>query len=151
MKTIENIGFYIALYGIAIVLIWIGVFKFTPTEADGIKSLVENSPFMAWSYKVASVMNVSRIIGTLEIITGVMLILFPFSAWMGLVGGVLSTFTFAITLSFLATTPNIIVKVDGIWLPDAFILKDIMAFGFSIYVAAISAQKLGLFVRQKIY
>lgn len=40
MNKLEKTGFYIALYGMAIVLIWIGIFKFTPTEVKGIKSVV---------------------------------------------------------------------------------------------------------------
>lgn len=40
------IGYYISLYGVAIVLLWIGIFKFTPTEAAAIKPLVENHPLM---------------------------------------------------------------------------------------------------------
>lgn len=39
-------GYYISLYGVALVLLWIGIFKFTPTEAAAIKPLVENHPLM---------------------------------------------------------------------------------------------------------
>ena len=43
MKNLSKIGYLIAVYALAIVLLWIGIFKFTPTEAKGIKGLVEKS------------------------------------------------------------------------------------------------------------
>jgi reactive chlorine resistance protein C len=142
MNNFEKTGFYIALYGVAIILIWIGIFKFTPTEAKAIKPLVENSPLMRWMYNYMSELNVSKLIGILEIITGVLLASYPISAKMGLVGGIMSSLTFLTTLSFLFTTPGAIQKIDGIWLPDAFILKDIMALGISIYITALAARQL---------
>lgn len=145
MNRLERTGFYIALYGMAIVLIWIGIFKFTPTEAKGIKSLVENSPLMSWMYKTMSQLAVSKIIGTIEIITGILLMLQPVSAKAGLVGGILASITFSITLSFIFTTPGAFSEIDGIWIPDQFLLKDLMALGISIYTAAVSAKKLNLF------
>lgn len=142
MNKIEKTGFYIALYGMAIVLIWIGIFKFTPTEAKGIKSVVENSPLMGWMYAAMSQSAVSKMIGTIEIITGILLMLQPVSAKAGLVGGILASVTFIITLSFIFTTPGAFSKIDGIWIPDQFLLKDLMALGIGIYTAAISAKKL---------
>lgn len=149
MNKQEKTGFYIALYGMAIVLIWIGIFKFTPTEAKGITSVVENSPLMRWMYAVMSQAAVSKVIGTIEIVTGLLLLLQPVSAWAGLAGGVLAAITFAITLSFIFTTPGALSKIDGIWIPDQFLLKDVMALGISIYTAAISAKALNVFSKNK--
>lgn len=145
MNKLEKTGFYIALYGMAIVLIWIGIFKFTLTEAEAIKSVVENSPLMGWMYTIMSELTASKMIGTIEIITGILLILQPVSAKAGLVGGILAAITFLITLSFIFTTPGAFSKIDGIWIPDQFLLKDLMALGIAIYTAAISAKKLNLF------
>lgn len=137
-EKLAKTGFYIALYGVAIVLLWIGIFKFTPTEAKGIHGLVEHSPLMGWMYHFWSEQMVSNIIGTAEIITAILLILQPFSAKAGFVGGIFSAITFLVTLSFIFTTPGEISKTDGVWLPDPFILKDIMALGISIYTIAVS-------------
>lgn len=142
---LEKTGFYIALYGIALILIWIGLFKFTPTEATAIKGLVENSPLMSWMYNVMSVTTVSRVVGTTEIITGILLALLPFSARAGFVGGVLSAITFFTTLTFLFSTPGAIKQVDGLWVPDGFLLKDLIALGVSIYAIAVSAKEANLF------
>ncbi len=130
----KDIGFHISLVGVAVILIWIGLFKFTPTEAKAIEPLVSNSPFMKWMYNIVSIHGVSKIIGTIEVITGLLLLLNYFTPYGGLVGGFLASATFIMTLSFIFTTPNAIEKIDGFILPDAFILKDIMALGISLTI-----------------
>ncbi len=130
----KDIGFHISLMGLSLILIWIGLFKFTTTEAKAIQPLVSNSPFIKWMYKVASASGVSKIIGTIEVITGLLLLLNYLTPYGGLVGGFLASATFIMTLSFIFTTPNAIEKIDGFILPDAFILKDIMALGISITI-----------------
>jgi uncharacterized membrane protein YkgB len=142
--NLQKTGFYIALYGMALVLIWIGIFKFTPTEAKGIKLLVENSPLMSWMYGSMSDLTVSKLIGVIEITTGILLILQPVSAKIGFIGGIFSSITFFITLTFIFSTPNAFGKVDGVWIPDQFLLKDVMALGISIYTIAISVKQLQL-------
>ncbi len=142
MNNLEKTGFYTALYGLAIVLIWIGIFKFTPTEAKGIQSLVENSPLMRWIYSIWTPLTVSKLIGSIEIITAVLLMLQPVSPKAGLAGGILSALTFLATLSFIFTTPGAFSKIDGVWIPDQFLLKDLMALGISIYTVAFSAKQL---------
>jgi reactive chlorine resistance protein C len=127
-------GFYLALYGTVIVLAWIGIFKFTPTEAKAIKPLVENSPLMSWLYLIGNVQQVSNFIGIFEIITAALLATFPFNKKLSLVGGVLNTVIFLSTLSFMFTTPNSFNVIDGILLPDAFILKDLAFLGVGLMV-----------------
>ena len=51
----EKLGVFFIRYGLVLVLGWIGAMKFTAYEAEGIKTLVETSPFMSWMYKVLSV------------------------------------------------------------------------------------------------
>lgn len=134
MKNFSKTGYFIAVYGLAIVLIWIGIFKFTPTEASGIKGLVENSPLMAWMYRVFSLQTVSNIIGAFEVLTGLLLVASPRWPKAGMVGGAMAAATFLVTLSFLLTTPGVNATIDGVWIPDQFILKDIMALGISLMV-----------------
>jgi uncharacterized membrane protein YkgB len=43
----SSIGFAIAIIGTAITLLWIGIFKFTSTEAKDRQDVVKNSPFMS--------------------------------------------------------------------------------------------------------
>lgn len=134
MKTLPNFGFFVSLYGLALILFWIGIFKFTATESKAIEPLVKNSPFMGWLYSYLSIQGVSNLIGAIEIITALLLMFFPFAPRLSFIGGALGVFTFLLTLSFLFSSPNGFEKIDGIWLPDAFILKDLMALGISLQV-----------------
>jgi reactive chlorine resistance protein C len=134
MENLQKIGYAVSVLGVALVLIWIGIFKFTPTEAKAIRPMVENSPLISWLYLIFSELTVSKLIGVIEIIIGVGLVVSLRLPQVGLVAGGFSAITFLVTISFIFTTPNAIEKVDGVWLPDAFILKDVMALGISIMV-----------------
>lgn len=131
---LEKLGYQISVFGVAIVLLWIGVFKFTPTEAKAIEPLVSNSFLTSWLYRILSVQGVSNLIGAIEIITAICLLLHFVWKKVGVLGGILSTMTFLTTLSFLFTTPNVFNTVDGVPITEFFILKDIMALGISIMV-----------------
>lgn len=133
-NKIFKTGFYTALWGAIIILLWIGIFKFTPTEAKAIKPLVENSPLMSWLYLIGNVQQVSNFIGIFEIITALLLATYPFSKKLSLIGGILNTVIFLSTLSFMFTTPNSFHTIDGILIPDAFILKDLAFLGIGLMV-----------------
>lgn len=77
MKKInfQSLGYAVSVIGLALILLWIGIFKFTPTEAKAIEPLVANSFLMSWLYIITSVQGVSVLIGTVEIITAVCLLL----------------------------------------------------------------------------
>lgn len=126
---LARLGYYISLLGIVIIMLWIGFFKFTPTEAAGIKPLVENHFLLFWLYDVLSVQQVSNLFGVIEIITGLLLlfslkydILRPF-ATLCLIA------TFLITFSFLFTTPGMWQMIDGVPTTNFMILKDIPMLG----------------------
>jgi uncharacterized membrane protein YkgB len=126
------LGFNIAVVGTAIILIWIGLFKFTPTEAKDIQGVVKHSPFMNWLNSLLSVQGVSNFVGTFEIITGLLLLLQFIWKRLSLIAGILASVIFFTTLSFLFTTPGMFNTVDGLIVPDAFILKDLVLFGVSL-------------------
>ncbi|WP_293711673.1 DUF417 family protein [uncultured Parabacteroides sp.] len=125
-------GHYVSLSGIVVIMVWIGVFKFTPTEAEGIKPLVENNFLLSWLYDVMSVQHVSNLFGVLEIATGLLLLLsikidvLRVFAALGLIA------TFLITFTFLFTTPNTWNVVDGVLTTNFFILKDIPMLGLGM-------------------
>ena len=136
MKKInyESLGYAISVSGVAIILLWIGIFKFSPTEAVGIEVYVKNSFLMNWMYKITDLQGVSNFIGTLEIITGTGLLLHFFWKPAGIISGLFSAVTFIMTLTFLFTTPKVNAIVDGFPVTDFFVLKDIMALGISLMV-----------------
>ena len=94
-----KIGYYISLFGVATILLWIGAFKFTQAEADGIKSLVGHSFLLSWLYKILSLQAVSNLIGVIEIAIAVALIVGIFSPIARKLAFVGCTITFLITLS----------------------------------------------------
>jgi uncharacterized membrane protein YkgB len=136
MKKInfQSLGYTVSVIGLAMILLWIGIFKFTPTEAKAIEPLVANSFLMSWLYKITSVQGVSNLIGTVEIITAVCLLVHFYVKKAGILGGILSVLTFLTTLSFLFTTPGVFKIVDGVPITEFFILKDVMALGISLMV-----------------
>lgn len=133
-RSKPSIPFSIAVVGTAITLIWIGLFKFTPTEAKDIQDVVKHSPFMSWLNSVFSVQGVSNFVGIFEIITALLLLLQLFWARVRMIAGLLGSLIFAITLSFLATTPGMFTYVDGFLVANAFILKDLVLFGVCLQV-----------------
>lgn len=139
-NKVFNLGFYVALYGTVLILVWIGAFKFTPTEAKAIEPLVRNSPLMNWLYQIGSVQQVSNFIGIFEIVTALLLASYPFSKQLAWIGGVLNTLIFLGTLSFLFTTPKAFQVVDGFLIPDAFILKDLAFLGIGLMVIGLSTK-----------
>lgn len=126
---LARFGYYLSLLGVVIIMLWIGFFKFTPTEAAGIKPLVENHFLLFWLYDILSIQQVSNLFGVIEIITGLLLffslkydVLRPFA-------GLCLIATFLITFSFLFTTPGMWQVTDGVLTTNFMILKDIPMLG----------------------
>lgn len=129
-NQLSRVGYYISLFGAALILLWIGIFKFTPTEAAAIKPLVENHFLTFFVYKILSVQAVSNLIGAIEIIIALLLIFSAKFAVLKKYAGTGMIITFLVTLSYLFTTPGMWKIVDGIPVTDFFILKDLMLLGF---------------------
>lgn len=127
-------GYYLSFFGTVLILLWIGIFKFTPSEASGIKKLVENHFLTFYVYDIMSVQAVSNVIGTIEIVIALLLIFslkFTFLRKYAAIGMIV---TFLTTLSYLFTTPGIWKVVDGVPVTDFFILKDLMFLGFALMI-----------------
>jgi len=137
--TLENIGANIIRYGLVIILLWVGALKFTAYEAEGIQGLIANSPFMSWMYSVMSVQAASMLIGTVEIIAGLMIATRSFAPKISAIGSIIAIGIFLVTLHFLLTTP-------GVWqpgygfpfpspMPGQFIAKDLALLGIAVWSA----------------
>lgn len=127
-KSIMNfakIGYYVGTCAAIVILLWLGIFKFTPTEAMAIKPYVATSFLMSWMYDVASLQFVSNFIGVFEIITALLLIGSFWSRLSGLIAGYLGVVIFSTTLTFLISAPGIWTVVDGVPTTDFFVLKDL--------------------------
>ncbi len=127
-----NYGFYISLFGTVVILLWVGLFKFTPTEAEAIKPLMINHPLTYWMYDVISTQMVSNIIGISEVLIALLIILGLKNKNIAKVAAIGVIVIFLMTISFLFTTPNMWRSVDNFRTTDFFILKDIMYLGFGV-------------------
>src|SRR4051812_29760023 len=103
-----NSGKFLIRYGLVVVLIWIGILKFTQYEADGIRPLAENSPFFSWVFAFLTPRTFSTVLGVIEITTGVLIGLRLLSPKLSAIGSIAAIFTFLTTLTFIVSTPGVI-------------------------------------------
>ncbi|UBH28394.1 DUF417 family protein [Aeromonas enteropelogenes] len=126
-------GFLIALAGVVLTLLWIGVFKFTPTEAAAIKPLVVSHPLMSWLYGPLSEQGVSNLIGLAEILIAIGLIVGLWQPRIGYWSSMGAIVTFLVTLSFLLTLTGVWKVVDGVPVTEFFIFKDLVFLGVVLH------------------
>ena len=128
----QQIGNLISKAGLVLVLLWIGIYKFTPTEAKLIEPLLVNSRLFSWQLSIFPLETLSKIIGVIEIIVALLILLeFRFNR-LAQVGYLVAVIMFLSTLSFLFTTPDTFKVSDGILITNWFILKDIIFLGFCV-------------------
>ena len=138
-RALENLGEKVLRYGLVAVLLWVGALKFTEYEAMGIKPLVENSPLTAWALQALGLKTLSALIGTVEIVLGLMIATRSFAPKVSAYGSMGAIVMFLITLTFVLTTP-------GVWqpgygfpfpspMPGQFLAKDIILLGVAIWSA----------------
>jgi uncharacterized membrane protein YkgB len=143
----SRIGPLVGRYGLVIVIAWFGAMKFTHYEAQGISPLAANSPFMSWIYHVISIDDFSRLLGTAELITAVLLAVKPWSPKLSILGGALAVAFFLGTLSFMISTPGIGEASAGgfpvLSATGEFLMKDIALLGLSTWLLADSLDTVG--------
>lgn len=130
----SNFGYNLGVIGVALVLSWIGIYKFTPTEAMLIEPLISNHPAMSWLYNLFSVQAVSNMVGGAEIIVAIGLMIGFKKPQAAFYSGIAAAAIFVVTLSFLITTPNAWKVSDGILVTNFFLVKDILFLAIAISV-----------------
>ena len=138
-STLERTSTVVLRYSLVLILAWIGLFKFTPTEAAAIKPLFTNSPLFAWIYEVLSVRAVSNLVGGTEMLVALLMALRLVSPRLSYFGSLGAIVIFLTTVSFLFTTPGAFAVVDGLWVPGgsgSFLIKDLTLLGAALYTAA---------------
>ena len=135
-NTFERLGTFFIRYGLVLVLGWIGAMKFTAYEAEGIKTLVETSPFMSWMYKVLSLQATSNVIGLAELTAAALIAIRPLSGKLSAIGSVLAVLTFLTTLTFLFSLPGWEKSLGGFPAlsgSGGFLLKDTVLLGATLF------------------
>lgn len=135
--AIAAIGGGILRYGLVGILLYLGTFKFTLTEAEAIRPLLELSPLTSWLYLFTGVQGASNLIGTAEIVTAILLAARPIAPRLTVVGSIGAILTFLVTLSFLVTTPGAFERVPDFPIPipgmaGGFLLKDVFLLGAAV-------------------
>jgi uncharacterized membrane protein YkgB len=128
-------GQLVTSYGLVVVLAWIGFGKYVKMDA---KVLIEHSPLMSWILHVLSATAVARGLGTMEIIAALLIAVRPVWPRASIVGSALAIVLFLGTLSFLFTTPGVVVAhAAGVPVlsaqPGQFLLKDLVLMGVAIW------------------
>jgi uncharacterized membrane protein YkgB len=119
-------GVWVLRYGLAVLLLMWGAFEFAAFEAEAIRPLVENSPFLDWLYGVFGVRGTSALFGVFEVVAGVLI---AARRWLPRLSGYASLAAagmFVITLSFLLTTPGALEPTSP---AGGFLMKDVMLLG----------------------
>ena len=153
-NAVGIIGGKVTLYGLALVFAWIGAMKFTAYEANAIQGLVASSPLLSWLYGILDVRVVANLIGTIEIVTALLLVARPYSALAGVIGGLLVAGTTAVTLTFILTAPGWEASLGGFpalsVVPGQFLLKDVILLGAGLAIAGDALKELNAWSGQAI-
>ncbi|OBB93291.1 DUF417 family protein [Mycobacterium sp. 852002-40037_SCH5390672] len=132
--TLTRWGQLVSRYGLVLVLAWIGSGKYVKMES---RVLIQHSPLMSWVYDVFSVTFVARALGTMEIVAALLIAVRPLWPRISAAGSALAVVLFLGTLSFLFTTPGVIVTfAHGVpvlsALPGQFLIKDLVLLGVAL-------------------
>ena len=137
--TTPTVGALLVTCALALIFLWFGCLKFTDYEAAGIAPLIMNSPLVGWLHGLFGIAGASRLIGTYEIVTGVLLAARPFMPRLATIGGAMATLCFVITISFMFTTPGVAQPGYDNALalspfPGQFLLKDVVLLTVSVWI-----------------
>jgi reactive chlorine resistance protein C len=135
MEKFMTIGANLSRYGVVFLLLLFGLYKFTVTEAEAIKPLIDNSFLFNWLNRIMNIYAISKMIGIVEIIAAIGIGLRFYDSKVAFYGSILGSIIFSTTLTFLFTTPGMIAKSEWLWLPDGFIIKDLVLLGFCLWSA----------------
>ena len=136
-RTVGAIGEGIALAGVVLPLLLIGLLKFTPAEVTALKPLISGTPWLAWLYPALGESGTSYLLGVVEIATGCLFLASQWSWRAGLAAGALGTLTFTTTLSILFALPVWEDASGGFpWLNflGSFLIKDVALLGISVSI-----------------
>ncbi len=134
-NMLSRCGQLLGRYGLVVVLAWIGLGKYVKMEA---RVLIQHSPLMSWLYDVFSVTFDARALGTMEIVAALLIALWPLWPRVSAAGSALAVVLFLGTLSFLVTTPGVVMThAHGVPVlsaqPGQFLLKDLVLLGVALW------------------
>jgi reactive chlorine resistance protein C len=133
---VKAAGVLILRYGLAVVIAWIGLMKFTEYEARGIQPLVAHSPLMGWLHNILTVRQFATALGIVELCIAI-LSLRHWSARACTIGSAVAVLMFLTTLSFLVSTPGWEPSLGGFTALSGavgqFLIKDVVLLGAALW------------------
>ena len=137
--SIQRIGRVVALIGVVLPLLWIGAMKFTQFEIDALQPIIGGTPWLAWLYPAFGKAGASYFLGIVEIAAALLIMLSPWSARAGLLGGALAVLTFLVTSSLVLVLPVWEAQAGGfpaLNIVGQFVLKDVALLGIALVIVA---------------
>ncbi|MGU8079314.1 YkgB family protein [Burkholderia pyrrocinia] len=130
-------SFALLRWSLVVIFLWFGGMKFTAYEAGGIAPFIANSPLMSWLHALFGVEGASIAIGAVELTTAAMLAVGSRVPLASVLGAAMSSATYAMTLTFMLTTPGVGEPTAGgfpaISAPiGQFLLKDLVLLAASL-------------------
>ncbi|HJP73767.1 MAG TPA: DUF417 family protein [Pseudonocardiaceae bacterium] len=130
-------GTTIIRYGLVAVIAWIGLLKFTASEAGRVQQYVTHSPFLSWTHLVLDQRTLAAVFGCVEVGAALLISLRRWFPRVSAVGSVIAIGLFLTTLSFLFTTPGVGDTAAGgfpaLSPTGQFLLKDLVLLGASVW------------------
>lgn len=123
-KLFDGMATFLLRYGLAIVLIWLGITKLRNFEQDNIRHLIENSALLTWMFKYVATSTVISIIAYGQIVCGVMIGLKPLSDKVAFWGSLIIVIGCIVSVSFVFSS-------DMVWHPS-FRFPELSKIGQSI-------------------
>jgi len=139
-------GGLIALLGVALPMLMIGLLKFTSIEVRALIPLISNTPWLAWLHLLFGEAGASYFLGVVEILAAILILVSRWSSKAAIAGGALCSLTFIITLSTMLTIPIWEAQSGGFpWLNryGSFLIKDTALLGISLMILAQGLARAG--------
>lgn len=130
---LEGAGIGVLRYGLVLLLLLWGAYKFAAFEAEAIRPLVDNSPLVSWLYDVLGVRGTSALFGVVEVGAGLSIAGRRWLPRVSAYGSLVASVVFITTLTFLFTTPGAFAP-DSPW--GGFLMKDLVLLGAAWITAA---------------
>ena len=138
----QRLGEEALRWSLVVIFLFFGTAKFAAYEAAGVAGIARDYWLFFWLYPLGGEQFASNVIGTLELMTGLLLALGSRFTLASLVGAAMGVCTFLVTLSFLLIAPTTFEAGYGfpfLGSSGQFLLKDLvlLAACFSLALAAV--------------
>ncbi len=138
-KTLTVFGHFLLRYGLAIVLVWLGVLKFRSSEVMHLERALAQVHLLGWLLHYFTAYALSQLFAWLLIITGILVALRPVSRRLSLWGGSVAFFIFLMGVVMLVSSGFVWASgsvFPGLSSLGQSLLKDLVLLGAASWCVA---------------